>query len=117
MTKIINSDEEITKIINWKTEEVIIEGKLISFKHLVERAVDDGISLAYADLQNAYLDDAYLCDADLRGANFERAYLNDVDLTGADFTGANFEGAYLRGIKINQDQIDDLLKALGVKII
>jgi len=107
----------MTKIINHETEEVIIEGEIISFKHLVERAVEDGISLAYADFKDAYLDGAYLWDTDLRGADFTGANLNDVDLTGADFTGADFSNAYLRGIKINKDQVDDLLKALGVKII
>jgi len=91
----------MTKIINWQTKETIIEDPNLSIRELVEKAVEDGISLAYADFSGAYLVLADLGSADLRGAKFE---------------GADVRGAYLGGVKINQDQINDLLKALDVKI-
>ncbi|EBQ8908790.1 TPA: pentapeptide repeat-containing protein [Salmonella enterica] len=43
-----------------------------------------------ADLRGANLRDAYLCDADLRDA-----YLRDAYLRGANLCGANLRGAYL----------------------
>lgn len=89
----------MTKIINYKTKETIIED---SARHLVEEAVIDGISLVYADLRGLYLALTDLEGADLRGAKFE---------------GADFRGAYLGGVKINKNQMRDLLKALGVEII
>jgi len=92
----------MTKIINWKTQEAIIDDSNLSTIQSVEEAVIDGISLAYADFRGLYLVLADLEDADLRGAKFE---------------GANLKGADLRGAKINKDQMRDLLEALGVKII
>ena len=97
----------MTKIINWKTQETIIEDKNLSIKELVEKAVINGISLVYADLR-----EANLCGADLHYAFLRRADLRDTDLTSADMRSAD-----IRGAKINQDQMHDLLKALGVKII
>ncbi len=116
----------MTKIINWKTKEVIIEDNDLSIKELVEKAVKDKISLAYANLRGACL-----FEADLRKANLKEANLKDVnliyaDLCGADLYEANMRdadlygaflgGADISGIKINQDQKDNLLKALGIKI-
>ena len=108
----------MTKISKYlKTKETIIEDPNLSIRELVEKAVEDGISLAYANLYNA----------DLYEANLKGAYLKGADLKGADLKGANLEGANLKGadlgradieeIKINQDQKDDLLEALSVKII
>lgn len=82
----------MTKIINWKTKETIIEGDL-SLKELVEKAVRDGIGLNYANLKGANLEDADLEDADLRGA----------DLRGANLSGANLGGANLRDAKFNKE--------------
>ena len=73
----------MTKIINWKTQEAIIEDSDLSMKELVEKAVENGISLVYADLRGLYLVLADLEDADLRGAKFEGANLKGADLRGA----------------------------------
>ena len=54
----------MTKIINWKTKETIIEDDNLSIRELVEKAVKDGIPLAYADLYEADLRDADLRLAD-----------------------------------------------------
>ena len=67
----------MTKIINWKTKETIIEGDL-SLKELVEKAVRDGIGFNYANLRGA-------------------------DLKGANLRYANLRGAVLRGAKLNKE--------------
>ena len=102
----------MTKIINWKTKETIIEGDL-SLKELVEKAVRDGIGLNYANLKHANLkhanlEDANLEDADLRYADLEDANLRGADLRYADLEGANFEGAKfnkeIEGLKKNRNK-------------
>ena len=130
------------KIINRETGETIVEDENLAIRELVESAVKDGVDLAYAYLRGAdlrgaflkgaylrgaylrgaYLEGAYLRGADLRGADLRFGYLKGADLRGADLRGADFEGVRLlitdiEEIKINQDQVDDLLKALGVEII
>ena len=59
--------------------------------------------------------DADLEDADLRGANLRDADLEDADLRGADFYHTKFFGKGGQ-TKINKDQLDDFLKALGVVV-
>ncbi|HGB4441187.1 TPA: pentapeptide repeat-containing protein, partial [Salmonella enterica subsp. enterica serovar Weltevreden] len=59
-----------------------------------------GADLRGANLCDAYLRGAYLCDANLRGADLRDAdlcgaYLRDADLCGADLRGANLCDAYL----------------------
>ena len=61
--------------------------------------------LSRADLRGAYLRDADLIDADLRGAylidaDLRGAYLIDADLSGANLSGANLSGANLRGANL-----------------
>ncbi len=102
----------MTKITNWKTKKIIIEDPNLSTIELAEKAVEDGISLSYAKLEGANLYKADLYKANLRGA-----YLSGANLEGADLYKANLRGADLGSAKINKDQLDDLLKALGVKII
>ncbi|HGH2046834.1 TPA: pentapeptide repeat-containing protein [Salmonella enterica subsp. enterica serovar Anatum] len=51
--------------------------------------------LCGADLRGANLCDADLCGADLRDAYLCGAYLRDADLCGADLRGANLCDAYL----------------------
>ena len=47
--------------------------------------------------ERAYLVNANLCDANLRGANLRDAYLRGANLRGAYLCGADLRGAYLRG--------------------
>ena len=103
----------MTKIISWKD---------LSIKKLVKKAVKNKISLARANSESVDLSYNFLCEADFRGtylegANFKGAVLTRADLRGANIKGANFEGADIKGIKINKDQMRDLLIGLGVKII
>ena len=67
-----------------------------------------GANLRGANLTGANLTDANLTDANLGGAN-----LRDANLEGADLEGEKFYG---RGgtTKINKNQINDFLKALGI---
>src|ERR1700759_2512015 len=55
-----------------------------------------GANLCDADLRDANLCGANLCDADLRGANLRGANLRDSDLCGANLRGADLRGANLR---------------------
>ena len=88
----------MTKIINWQTEEVIIEDPNLSLRELAEKAVKEGISLAYADLRYADLSYAELYGADFTGADLSYAdcrhtYLCGVDLSKTNVTGAELEKA------------------------
>jgi len=125
----------MTKIINWKTKETIIEDQNLSIKELVEKAVKDRISLAYADFMCQNLQNVDFSGADLEGANFCGAHLRDAKfclcnfksakfrdanlsysyLGGANLRGADFTGAILIGLVIDKDQESDLLKTLGVR--
>jgi len=129
----------MTKIINYKTGETIVEDENLSIRELVKKAVKNRISLAYADFTSAYADFRYknlqnvdfsgadlegadFCSADLtgaslRGADLEGADLRGVILVGADLRGADLSGADLRGAVINNSDQTTLLRALDVKII
>jgi hypothetical protein len=90
------------KIINWKTKEVIIEDeKINSIKELVEKAVKNNVSLAYANLYNVNLSYANLINANFINANLENAdlryaYLENANLRYANLGYANLENANLR---------------------
>ena len=106
----------MTKIINWKTNETIIEDSNLSIKELVEKAVKEGVSLAYADLRGADLDYADLRKADLSYADLSYANLYGADLKGANLWSANLGGANLYGAEIEENQVKDLLKAMNIII-
>ena len=59
----------------------------------VEKAVEDGLSLPYADLMSANLQGADLRGADLREAILQGANLNAANLRGADLRYANLENS------------------------
>jgi uncharacterized protein YjbI with pentapeptide repeats len=135
MKKSIPIDNKMTKIINWKTNETIIEDENLTIRELIAWAVKDRISLAYADFTYQNLENVDFSGADLEGANFCAARLRDVKfclcnlksakfkdadlsysyLGGANFKHADFSGAVLIGAVIDKDQESDLLKALGVR--
>ena len=60
-----------------------------------------GAYLRDADLSGASLRDAYLRGASLRGANLSGASLSGADLRGAYLSGANLSGASLRGANLS----------------
>ena len=72
--------------------------KLILEKHAKWIRGEDGGERA--DLRNANLRGADLCDADLRGANLRGADLCDADLYGADLRGADLCNADLSGANL-----------------
>ena len=118
--------------------EVLFESEKTTIKEALEEAVGEDADLEGANLGDAYLrganlEGAYLRDAYLRGANLEGAYLRDANLRDAYLRNANLRNAYLRGAdleganffhtkfygkggstRINKDQVDDFLRALGV---
>jgi uncharacterized protein YjbI with pentapeptide repeats len=107
----------MTKIINWKTNKIIIEDEKLSIKELVEKAVKEKISLQYAYLKGAYLGYAYLKGAYLGYADLEGAVLKGASLEGTNLEDAYLKGANLKYAKINQDQLIDLIKTLKIEII
>ena len=66
-----------------------------NIKDAVEKAVKANAYLHDANLRGAYLRGAYLYGADLLGAN-----LRGADLYGANLYGANLYGAYLHGANL-----------------
>lgn len=70
-----------------------------SLRDVVEKAVQEGVSLQNADFRGVELVGANLAGADLRGANFNRADLYKVNFVGADTTGARFEDACLHSTR------------------
>ena len=119
-------DEKKFEIKNRFTGDVIYQSLKTTYIDVVEEAVAEGANLRDADLEGADLEDADLRDADLRDAD-----LRGANLRGADLRGANLEDADLRDAdfyhtkffvkggqtKINKDQLDDFLKALGVIVV
>lgn len=76
-----------------QSREILFEGLFPDFKHCIEDAVTQRISLAYANLRgqnltNANLDDAILPHADLSNANLTGANLSESYLKQAHFDGA-----------------------------
>ena len=69
--------------------------------HILEKAVQAGISLQGIHLKGANLNGAYLNGAHMENANLSEAYLNGAYLNGAHMENANLSGAYLRGTYLN----------------
>ncbi|MFY1837517.1 pentapeptide repeat-containing protein [Achromobacter xylosoxidans] len=65
-------------------------------------------NLRGADLRGAYLGDANLRGADLRGANLGGANLRGADLRGANLRGANLGGADLRDANLGGANLGEL---------
>jgi len=112
----------MTKIINWQTKETIIEDPNLSIRELVEKAVEDGISLAYADFEGADLSYINFEGAELRYANFGFANLNHANLSNTDLRNiilflTDLKNVDLTGVIINKSQIDLLLQSMDIEII
>jgi len=95
---------------------VLFESNKTTLKEAVVEAVDEGADLTGANLTGADLTGANLTDANLPGANLPGADLPGANLTDADFYHAKFYGRD-GNTKINKDQLDDFLEALGIVII
>ena len=73
-----------------------------------------GAYLQDADLQGAYLRGADLRGAYLQGANLRGAYLQGAYLRGADLQGANLQGAYLQGAYLRGEKISKAIVFTGL---
>lgn len=69
-------------------------------KNAVQDLNKDGVSLAAAPLDQAYLPGVNLKNADLRAAKLENANLQGANLENANLQGANLEGADLQGANL-----------------
>ena len=63
----------------------------------VKWALENKVSLAYADLDSADLRGANLSGVNVRGANLKGADLRGADLYGTNLSGANLSGVNVRG--------------------
>ena len=90
------------QIKNRYTDKIIIEGEYKDIKECVEQNK--------ANLRRADLRKADLSEADLYGSN-----LYEANLRGADLREAYLCEAYLYEIKINSNQIKELLNALEIQ--
>jgi len=116
-----------------RNNDLLFEGRFLSFVACLEQAVRDRISLPHLDLSrknlsNANLDDAILPDADftqtnlsgvnlsestLKGARFHgaalyNACLADSNLTGCDFQSASFGGTDIHNTILSQARFSTL---------
>lgn len=113
-------EKNIIQIKRWDNEKVIYECEADNIKEAVEKAVKEGVSLAYAYLYNAGLSKADLRYANLRYANLYRAYLykanlhnanlSYADLSYADLSKANLRDANLCYCKMDKKVFDQITK-------
>ena len=100
------------EIRNWKTGNVIYQAEVDTIKELVEKAVKERVSLAYANLSGAdlcgsYLRNASLSDANLNSANLFFADLRGANLLFADLSGADLRDADLSGANLGRADLRD----------
>ena len=94
-----------------QTRQVLFEGKFISFKACLERAIQDRINLRHADLKNtnlmnANLDDAQLSHADFSGANLTGANLSESELQKATYINSVLYNTCLAYSDLRQSNFD-----------
>jgi len=102
-----NSKPKEIEIKRWDNGEVTFTSYKETMKEAVEEAVSGGISLSYADLENANLENAILKYANLNGAILKYANLRNADLEDAKFYGIG--GTQ----KLTREQLPVFLRALG----
>lgn len=83
-----------------KTQKTLYKGWFRSFRHCLEQAISEKISLKDADLRyrnlaGANLDDAVLQGADFTGSNLSGANMSESMLEDADFTNTGMVDACL----------------------
>lgn len=92
---------------NHKTNGVIFNGNFKTLREAVEAAVSQNISLAYADLRRARLDNANLDGGDFRFAVLDGATLIGANMSETDITGASLRGTDLTGVCLCESRIVD----------
>jgi len=87
------------------TGHILYEGEAFSYASLVQRAVQDGVSLKGANLDYLNLSLADLDEADLQGASFQNANLTGANLSGSLLAQCDFSGATLYGLCICESDL------------
>ena len=87
----------LIKIARCSDSAIIYAVEAVNLKTVVEELAERN-----ANLQGAYLEEANLEGANLRGANLQGAYLEEANLEGADLQRANLRGAYLQGAYLEE---------------
>jgi uncharacterized protein YjbI with pentapeptide repeats len=115
-------DKVNIEIKRWDNEVVLWSGEAVDIADGVQKAVEAGVSLAYASLAGADLAGVDLAGADLAGAdlvgailvgaNLARSNLAGVDLAdanlaGSTLAGANLAGANLAGTNLSYARINE----------
>ncbi len=77
------------------------ENENATIKDAVEKAVEEKVSLAYANLRSADLSSANLRSADLSSANLSSANLSSADLRWANLRSANLSSANLSSANLS----------------
>jgi hypothetical protein len=98
---------KIQIIKNWLTGDVIFECEANSVKQAVELACKAGVSLSYADLE-----EANLFEIDLEGYNLSRANFSRANLKGARLYGTGLYKVILTGTELDPIR-DDLWAVLS----
>ena len=118
-----------------RSGNILFESDKETVKEAVEEAINENANLTDANLTNADLSDAYLINANLTNANLINANLTNAYLGNANLSDADLSDAYLGNAdltdadlyhtrfygkggstKINNNQVSDFLKALGVVV-
>ena len=117
-----NSKPKGVEIKRWDNGEVIFASTKQTMKEAVEEAVNEGVSLSYANLfdtnlPNTNLSRVNLHNADLRNADLYNAHLQNANLYNAKLYHADLHNANFYGKggtqKLTKEQVPDFLKALG----
>lgn len=85
------------QIKNHRTGETIHEGLFQTVKECIEDAVENNITLDYADLSHCNLENANLDEATMNNAKFDHANLNGANLSEASLNNCTFANATLYG--------------------
>ncbi len=97
----------IIQIKNWIDDSVLFEHDCIdnSVKITLEKAVQEGANLKYAELNDAKLNYANLNGAKLNYAKLNGAELNDAKLNYANLNGAKLNYAKLNGAELKYAEL------------
>jgi len=82
-------------ILNANNHKTIYSARLETIADCIEHAINDGVSLAAADLRGAMLAHANLDGADFSGAVFDGADLTGANLSECNLTNTSFRAADL----------------------
>lgn len=91
---------------HFRTGQTLFAGRFTDTRQAVERAVADGISLAFADLRHANLVNALMDGAILDSAQFDEANLMGANLSEATLRRASFVNAQLHSTVLCEAILD-----------